>query len=249
MIARRPGGAPGGGNPSPIGENDRRAPRSRPTNGPTGPSGRRPRAGVRGSRSVRVLAVLGGFVACLVGVIVLIQMINPPRPAAVVLLGADYATNLAVPHNVPGYRGLKEIGDLSRAPQPYRVFNPAQLQLLSNPGGRTVLETVDNWKATITALRKGFRADTLILVLALHGGTDADGPYLMPNRIKEPKDGLRMTDVIAAMNDLPHNKAKILVVEGAQVESDWRMGIIHNDFARGSRSSSPRSARCPTCGS
>ena len=185
-----------------------------------------------GSRSVRVLAVLGGFVACLVGVIVLIQMINPPRPAAVVLLGADYASNLAVPHNALGYRGLEGIEQLSRTPKRWALFNPARLQLIRNPSGQHALETADDWDELIAALKKGFGEPTLILVLSLHGGSDANGAYLMPNRMKRPEDRLDMRKVIASMKKLPAETAKILVVEGAQVAADWRLGMLHNDFAR-----------------
>src|SRR5205809_7832519 len=62
-----------------------------------------------GSRPFRVLGGLAAFAACLGMVIWLILMINPPEPAAVVLVGADYATNLAIPHNVLGWEGLKGI--------------------------------------------------------------------------------------------------------------------------------------------
>lgn len=141
------------------------------------------------SHSVRILAGLVAFGACLGLVVWLIWMINPPRPAGVVLLGADYATNLAVPHNAPGYEGLKGIEDLSRAPRPWTLFNPARLQLFRNPNGRNLLETADDWDELTSALKKGFGEPTLIFVLALHGGSDAAGAYLMPDRMKHRKTG------------------------------------------------------------
>ena len=103
---------------------------------------------------------------------------------------------------------------------------------LRNPRSQTTLETADDWDELITALKKGFGEPTLIFVLALHGGSDAGGAYLMPNRMKRPEDRLDMRKLIASMNELPAEKTKILVVEGAQVESDWRLGMLHNDFAR-----------------
>ncbi len=69
-------------------------------------------------------------------------------------------------------------------------------------------------------------------MLALHGGSDPDGAYLMPNRMKRPEDRLDMRKVIASMKELPEEQTKVLVVEGAQVEADWRLGMLHNDFVR-----------------
>src|SRR5262245_10874438 len=89
--------------------------------------GAKPAAGPargQGSRSVRIASGLIGFAACLMLVVWLIWMINPPKPAAVILVGADYATNLAVPHNVLGWQGLEGIEQLSKTPQPWSLFNP-----------------------------------------------------------------------------------------------------------------------------
>jgi hypothetical protein len=196
--------------------------------------GKRPAGDARppDSRSVRLLAGLVSFAVCLGVVVWLIWMINPPRPAGVVLLGADYATNLAIPHNALGYQGLRGIEQLSRAPKRWALFNPAELLLFRNPKSQTVLETADDWDALIAALKKGFHEPTLIIMLALHGGSDSDGAYLMPNQLKRPEDRLDMRKVIASMKELPDAMTKILVVEGAQVEADWRLGMLHNDFAR-----------------
>jgi hypothetical protein len=196
--------------------------------------GTKPGAGGRptGSHRVRLFAGLAAFTTCLGVVVWLIWMLNSTRPAGVVLLGADYAKNLAVPHNALGYRGLKGIEDLSRAPTRWTLFKPARLELIRDPGGRNVLETADDWAGRIAALKKGFGEPTLILVLALHGGSDSGGAYLMPNQFKRPEDRLDMRAVIASMKELPPEKAKVLVVEGSQVESDWRLGMLHNDFAR-----------------
>ena len=107
--------------------------------------GTRPAAAGRppGSRRAGCFAGLFSFAACLGIVVWLIWMINPPRPAGVVLLGADYATNLAVPHNALGYQGLTGIEQLSRTPKPWTLFNPARLQLFRNPRSQTTLETAE----------------------------------------------------------------------------------------------------------
>src|SRR5256885_2169317 len=76
------------------------------------------------SRTVRVGRAL---VACLVGVGLifwLIWWIRPVQPACMVLIGADYATNLRVPHNVYGVEGLKGLEALANAPRRFAFFNP-----------------------------------------------------------------------------------------------------------------------------
>jgi hypothetical protein len=183
-----------------------------------------------GSRPFRVLGGLAAFAACLGMVIWLILMINPPEPAALVLVGADYATNLAVPHNALGWEGLKGIEQLSREPRRRVLFNPAELQLIKP---RKILDRADQWDEVITDLKsKGFRERTLIIVLALHGGSDPSGAYLMPNTMTGPEQRLEMKRVIDSMKELPAEKQKVLVIEGAQVPADWRLGMLHNDFPR-----------------
>src|SRR5262245_59864492 len=190
------------------------------------------RPGKEGSRAVRVAGGLFGFAACLTLVVWLIWMINPPKPAAVILVGADYATNLAVPHNVMGWQGLQGIEQLSKTPQPWSLFNPASLQLIRNERGKT-LDRADQWDELIADLKRGFREPTLIIVLAMHGASDSTGPYLMPNLMRQPGERLDLRKVIGSMKDLPEDKRKILVLEGAQVPADWRLGMLHNDFPRG----------------
>lgn len=183
-------------------------------------------------RRARFFAGLAAFAACLGVVVWLIWMISPPPSAGIVLLGADYATNFAVPNNALGRQGLATIERLSQAPRPWTLFNPGVLQLVRGPKGQTVLETSRDWDELIASLKKGFGSPTLIIMLALHGGSDTHGAYLMPNQMKRPADRLEMRKVIASMKELPAEKTKILVVEGAQITADWRLGMIHNDFAR-----------------
>src|SRR5262249_12961356 len=39
-------------------------------------------------------------------------------------------------------------------------------------------------------------------------------------------------EVIKSLAELPHDKEKILVIEGAMVPANWQLGMLHNDFAR-----------------
>ena len=60
----------------------------------------------------------------------LILKISRPEPAAVFLVGANYANNLAVPHNMQGWEGLVGIRQVSEKPPPWAFFYPASLQLI-----------------------------------------------------------------------------------------------------------------------
>ena len=47
-----------------------------------------------------------------------------------------------------------------------------------------------------------------------------------------PEERIDLANVIKSMGKLPADKQKILVLEAAQVPSNWRLGMLHNDFAR-----------------
>ena len=48
----------------------------------------------------------------------------------------------------------------------------------------------------------------------------------------QPSDRIELANVIKSMGKLPADKQKILVLEAAQVTSNWWLGMLHNDFAR-----------------
>src|SRR5580704_16050499 len=79
------------------------------------------------SRMFQVAGGTAAFLGCLATLVFLILKISPPEPAAVFLVGANYATNLAVPHNVPGWEGLVGIRQVSEKPPPWSFFYPAAL--------------------------------------------------------------------------------------------------------------------------
>lgn len=183
------------------------------------------------SRALRVMLVGGAFAACILGLVLLILMIQPPRPAAVVYVGADYATNLAVPHNVAGRQGIEKIRALSNIERKFTLFNSPWLRpLLKAP---RILDRKDEWSKLIGELDKeNIREQTIVFVVALHGVTDAQGAYLLPNLAARPEDRLPLRDVVASLADKFRGKNKVLILEGAQSPSDWRQGMLQNDFAR-----------------
>src|SRR5438105_4348155 len=80
----------------------------------------RPASGIKRSTS-RIYKVVGASVAFLGGlalVIWLILILFRSQPVTVILVGADYATNLGVPHNVLGWNSLGELERVLKTPRP-----------------------------------------------------------------------------------------------------------------------------------
>ena len=191
----------------------------------------KPVEGARGPRfgSFKIVAAVLGFLACLVAVVVLIILIWPPDPVGILLVGADYADNLAVPHNVLGWKGLEGIAAVARTPRRRALFRPGSLQLIGTP---QVIDQPERWDRVIDELAtKGFSQPTILIAVALHGGSDPDGAYLIPDNMGQPGERLDLAKVIESMNKLPKTKQKVLILEPAQASENWRLGMLHNDFA------------------
>ncbi|ODU01496.1 MAG: hypothetical protein ABS79_01560 [Planctomycetes bacterium SCN 63-9] len=188
------------------------------------------------SRALWVILAGAGFAACILGLVVLILMIQPPKPAAVVFVGADYATNLAVPHNVAGRKGIEGIQALSRIPRSFTLFNSPWLRPVQD--APRILERKEHWGELIKEVEKEvdngkIREQTIVFVVALHGMTDSKEAYLLPNLANKPEHRLPLKDVIASLgSEKLAGKNKVLILEGAQIPSDWRLGMLQNDFAR-----------------
>ena len=194
-------------------------------------SGPWPRPGIPAPGLFKIAAVLTGFAACVGLMVFLIFLFQPPKPAAVVLVGADYATNLTVPHNVLGWKGLKGIEAVSKTPRPWAIFNPASLQLIQRP---TTLGQPEQWDALIEDLSQSAQGQkTILFVLALHGGDDARGcvPDPRPDDLRHRRR-LELKQVIESMKQCRPSRTRSSCSEGALVAADWRLGMLHNDFAR-----------------
>src|SRR5215813_11862835 len=113
----------------------------------------KPAGGAQGPRSgsFKVVGAVLGFLACLVAVVILIILIWPPDPVGILLVGADYADNLAVPHNVLGWKGIEGIAALAKAPRRRAVFSPASLRLVWDRPPE-VIDHRERWDAVIDEL-------------------------------------------------------------------------------------------------
>ena len=72
--------------------------------------------------------------------------------------------------------------------------------------------------------------------MALHGGADGEGAYLLPDDADARPDGnnrIRLVDVLARLAKPPfQGKNVVLVLDATRFRADWPLGMIRNDFAR-----------------
>ena len=205
---------------------------------PSGRFWRRAPAQQRGqaSRSGRAARILAGMLSLFVALgacFWLISLLHLPRPVRLVLVGAGYEDNLQIPHNAYGWRGLQDLAALSDRPVSSWIARlcSARYQLAGEP---ILLDTraIDRWGVVL----KDFLEPTIVVVMALHGGVDSQGPYLLPQDAKalpESPDRVRMTDVLRLFGRLPRYKKKVLILDTTGLPYHWELGMLRNDFARG----------------
>jgi hypothetical protein len=161
--------------------------------------------------------------------VVLVILPRRPEPVAVVLAGASYADNLAVPHNALGWKGLLGVDAVLRTKPRWSWLSRPTLRPI---GGPRSLDFRQDWDTLVAELaREKVGPKTVLIVLAMHGGSDSNGAYFLPNRATGPEDRLPLEHVIQSLAKLPPDKNKILVLEGAQIPADWRLGMVSNRFA------------------
>ncbi|MBA4191466.1 MAG: hypothetical protein C0467_26095 [Planctomycetaceae bacterium] len=172
----------------------------------------------------RLGAVLasGAALALLAGWILLVwvgRWYSPPRPVAVVVIGAGYETNLGVRLNVYGWRSAERFTDTrNRNLQP--VGPPYRLRV------------GDDWARDLDAATA---SPTTLIYFALHGGADADGPYLIYDDADTrmvAQNLIRVKEIIARLAALPADRTKVLVFDATHQRADPQRGMFWNDFAR-----------------
>ena len=150
----------------------------------------------------------------------------PPSGACIILLGAGYEDNLAIPHNAYGRRSLNDLLEVSSSPNTAFFWGSRQLRLKHEP---RELHVGDDWNAGWT----DFPEKTLVVYLACHGAVDDQGAYLLPQDAgTRPEDRLRLTAILDRLAALPADKNKVLILDATQVTAHGPLGLLHNDFAR-----------------
>jgi hypothetical protein len=153
---------------------------------------------------------------------------QPPAPVGMLLIGAGYQDNLAVPPNVLGMRGLRQMAaSLSNEHARSSRFE----SLVSLAGPVVDLWSDTSWQSQIAACRQA----TVGVYVCLHGGADAAGAYLLPNDVnveRFEKQALRVSALVRDLAQLPATRRKLLVLDCTQMTDQPSLGMLQNDFAR-----------------
>jgi hypothetical protein len=171
--------------------------------------------------------------------IAVILYLRPAKPACLVLVGDGFEEELAVPHNVYGWKGLVDLAALGKTSSqeswlPWQVSRTLRVE-----SGPRTQDLKQPWVPT----RVG--ENTVMVFLALHGGSDLkNGAYLV---VTEPGRGPRRVPVRDILKDFASpelkGKKKVLLLDATQVPADWPSGMLHNDFVRKLKELEPEIAR------
>ncbi len=167
--------------------------------------------------------------------------LQPPAPVHLVLVGAGYQENLAIPHNCYGWKGLEDLAELAQDRTALAIW---QTRLLHLPRKPLQLRTDTAWYKGLQHVDE----ETLVLSMALHGGADDRGAYLLPQNADasdNQKNRLRLTEVLDHLAKLPEEKNKLLLLDATQITANWQLGMLHNDFARQLKRLDARIAEIP----
>jgi hypothetical protein len=158
-----------------------------------------------------------------------ITLLLPPKAACLVPVYAGYEENLAVPPNALGRNSIQELVKLTESGSGSFFWGSGLLHLKSNP---TELRASDeSWAKDLDQ----FKEKTIVVFMALHGGSDREGAYLLPadsNGRVDEKNRLRVAKVLDRLSQIKSDKNKVLILDTTQISADWPLGILDNGFAR-----------------
>src|SRR5438128_2441002 len=184
--------------------------------------------GKRLSRKIKVAATALGFIVFCGLLVWAVTLLMPLKPACVVLLYADSEDNLAIPGNPYGRIAAHNLQDLTESGIGSYFWSSGSLRL---KGKATEVRIDDPWDKDLSE----FKEKTVIVFLALHGGADPKGAYLLPadsNGGPDEKNRLGLEKVLDRLAKIDSKKNKLLIVDATQISADWPLGILHNGFAR-----------------
>jgi hypothetical protein len=193
---------------------------------PTGPS-------FWSRRKRRFLFVTSGLFAVTLAIVFLVWLLRPAPPIRLVLIGAGYETNLAVPHNVPGANGLNALHSWAQS-------YTAREKDRSEVRRATLTKDFDDAQRNLeppTTFGKAVK--TLAVYVSAHGlGVPDDGGGLTPclvgndDDLADPKALIPLDRVLDALKKFPEKTRKLLILDCTSVRAHWPLGMVHNDFAR-----------------
>jgi hypothetical protein len=187
-----------------------------------------------------IAALVLGILAALGGFIFLATRPSPPKAPYLVLIGADYLDNQAVPPNPHGWQSLEDLKKYAAdAEEDALVERKKRFHLDEGLPGAAKSSTFR--ERLLESLKNVKKEKTVIVYLALHGGADAKGAYLVPSDydvypLTESKQNadrlLRVSEILDALATLRPGTNKVLILDATQITAHWPLGMLHNDFAR-----------------
>jgi hypothetical protein len=177
----------------------------------------------RGSKLAFAVVLLSLFVG---GMYIVIEWIRPVSPTCLVLVGASYDENLAIPHNAFGWKNLEEVGKLKDEPGLYS--DSGKPSVLPAPGE---LKGANAWQKEWEKLQRQIREKTVVVFLALHGAADSNGAYFFVSDEQDRYARLPLAEVVKSLesNELA-DKNVLLIVEPALSRANWSTGVLDNTF-------------------
>jgi hypothetical protein len=184
--------------------------------------------GPRFSRRLKIILAISALFAVIGGVVIWWLMLRHTDPPRYVLIQAGYETNLTVPHNVYGKRVVADLKAWSE--EQNKNYRGDEEHSISTREEELTSEGDPFDKAL-----RGSNAKKVVVYVAVHGSASPDrGAYLIPHNAS-PLDGIggySMDKALAALGTLPKDTQKLLILDVTQIDADWSLGMLHNDFVR-----------------
>jgi hypothetical protein len=165
---------------------------------------------------------LASLLMGLVGVVILWP--RAVSPACLVLLGASYDDNLAVPHNAFGWKNLDDLDKLKDQADLFTGSGKPRLRHRS-----LELKGPESWKKEWAKFSRSIEEKAVILYLALHGAADAKEPYFF---LSDDQGYVRLpfVEVLATLDKELSDKHVVLLLEPALARANWSAGVLENNF-------------------
>ena len=184
--------------------------------------------GFRFSKRMKILVATLMLLLVTGGVVWLWWLLRRNDPPRLVLIGAGYETNLTVPPNV---YGKNSFGDFTKWADDFNKQHPGDREHSMDVQREELTAEGDPFSKTLT----GCTSENVVVFVTVHGGASASqGAFLIPNNAT-PKNNralYTMDKALAALEQLPQDTKKLLILDTTQMTADWDLGMLHNDFVR-----------------
>ncbi len=184
--------------------------------------------GPRVSRGVKLSAALALFLLVAAGAVAVYFWLRPPDPFRLVLVGAAYDQDLAVPSNALGRR------DLDGLEQWAKDYNDKPFGREKGKNVEVRRQAVEEGNDPVTEAIANTNAPTVVVFLTGDGGGDEQGAFVLPENAgpRNLDAAYRIDKAIDDFKKLDAKTHKLLILDASSNGPDWTMRQLHNDFVR-----------------